>query len=411
MNFVSALWNRVPDIRGHLPERLGGRAPVAAAPQAAASEKFQELQSTLQALQPAAWQEGNSWSPLMKIQKTLAHLRTKPDQISTDEWNKLNTQFNGIKGPEDADLPAVPTLLQQLREAKSRLRESETPENQYQVALAEYNLERGRVNVLGGTTNEERSFARLLASRNELRFAIQIHKPEVSDYKLLLNLQNHEIPYPLRGVVETYKNAITAHGNQVMDWIRTQDESSIQLLDRAQHEAQTSANPFVWKGREEVLIGRVELINTHIVQQFDTFFNTYQTEMKSQHESTLKELFPERYEKGFWNSFVRQVVLAWESVFGNQDNEARNDKIFLANALKTESKREKPKTVALKDDLFTRYSMLRGRLSGASIAKIDQARDAFNHSIRTVLDGERLEHYFQETTPANTGLGPYTLVR
>ncbi|CCB87989.1 hypothetical protein [Simkania negevensis] len=79
-------------------------------------------------------------------------------------------------------------------------------------------------------------------------------------------------------------------------WVRRENRSSVQLLDQAQYEKnQENRDPFIWEGQAEVLQGRVELINSHIVQQFDTFFTTYQQVMNSAFDTACKELFSDRF--------------------------------------------------------------------------------------------------------------------
>ncbi|MCB1076128.1 MAG: hypothetical protein KDK59_11470, partial [Simkania sp.] len=309
----------------------------------------------------------------------------------------LNAQFESIRGGDITALPNVQVLFTNLQQAKSHLNERDTSETRFLVELAKYKLEQQRNNPLGGTTNEVRRYANLINARNQLRFEIQLYAPTITDYKTLL-APEAKVPYPLQGPVQNYKNALKQHADEVMVWVRRENRSSVQLLDEAQYEKnQENRDPFIWEGRAEVLQGRVELINSHIVQQFDTFFTTYQQVMESAFDTTCKELFPDRFEKGFLNAIVRHIIWAWETVFGSSDTENRESKMALARLLYAEGAQEKPQTSSKVNRILYTAQVLTDHLAKDSANTLKEARTSFNSSVRDVLAGESLAHYFPET--------------
>jgi hypothetical protein len=126
----------------------------------------------------------------------------------------------------------------------------------------------------------------------------------VSQDNLLLSLKTHRSAYS-RVIFDhdepLYTTRIPEHYQknklQTKRWSRRRENrSSIQLLDQAQYEKnQKNSAPYIWEGRAALLAGRVELINSHVVQQFDTFFTTYQQVLNNAFDTSCKELFPNRF--------------------------------------------------------------------------------------------------------------------
>ncbi|CCB87988.1 hypothetical protein [Simkania negevensis] len=83
----------------------------------------------------------------------------------------------------------------------------------------------------------------------------------------------------------------------------------------------------------------------------------------------------------------------------------------LARLLYAEGAKEKPQTLSEVARILYTAQVLTNRLAEDSAGILKEARNCFNSSVRDVLAGESLAHYFPETVSTERAERPYTTIR
>ena len=83
----------------------------------------------------------------------------------------------------------------------------------------------------------------------------------------------------------------------------------------------------------------------------------------------------------------------------------------LARLLYAEGAQEKPQTSSKVNRILYTAQVLTDHLAKDSANTLKEARTSFNSSVRDVLAGESLAHYFPETVSNERAERPYTTIR
>lgn len=389
---------------------------------AALSTKMKELTSIATG-QPGndqgTWHPDNDWSEIRKIGVTLEYLASRTDLASTAEIKEWGEQFQEILNYTDPNPPEGDNNLKNLQSVTNQLSYSTTRENQFRKLFYEFQVEDDR---LESSHQEIRGYAEVLNTRNQLRFMNSILGNPVDDLDSLF-AEDAEVPVLLIDSVNKHREAIAYHAADVIDWVGSTDESSKELLRVAnQLKNQPGQDAFIWKGRAEVLTGRVQLIETHVVDEFETVFKLYQETVRQCADSAERELFPERFEvkpSGFfehvqkiWKDFVTfvntpifefaddvEVEVDEEALLDDETTETVDPRQVLLeryNWYKEELQMRQPTTTDGCNAWFGTYMEAKDseRFSPLDIRRLDQAIDSYRKGREEVLAGESKEHYF-----------------
>ena len=237
------------------------------------------LKNSLEALQPISPDlkienlEGSQINVLSNVLSKLQNIRT--DLTPTQLQVHIN-HLNEIKQYADS-IKDEPNLYEQYQNAKETAANNPSDKNVFLKEVFHYKLDQSRLN---SPDSEIKNYAQMKQSRDNLRLLIQIFRPEIKNINDLLKLNLEDVPYTLRGEVETYREAKNEHQKSVLSWIQSEDRSSQVLLKDTQEKVKFEyGDQFLNEGRSEALSARMRVINKYVKLQtaeIGTLFSTYE---------------------------------------------------------------------------------------------------------------------------------------
>lgn len=255
-----------------------------------------------------------------------------------------------------------------------------------------------------GSQTEAGAYMEVKQTRNDFRMALICAGESAQNIDRFFD-GTTEIPREVLQEFKAYASAMETHGQHVMEWIRTNEKSSLELLTIAdQKSGVVSQDAHVWSGRAEILPGRIRRISSVVKTGLNIVAGSYQTKvsvaMNNKHDQIRAvdpRLLGEMREYSADNPVTRFIedLMFDISSWWNDGAQLVDDYDFLA----LESNRVAPKNeseyVDWKNNM-TRGIRLMGKTEGDAWARSYQ-----DHVMRTgkVLGGESPAAYLYTQRP------------